>query len=161
MFDISWTEILVIGVVALIAIGPKELPRVLYEIGKGVRRLRAVAAEFHRHVNELMHETELEELRRQAQAARDLTNPRSLAEWVDPGGTLRYGIDPTMAGATGYPGSPVESTSPVVPAPVVGEGEAVAQSPHNPPPVGEVVSPSAVPSAVVIPSGSVTSSERG
>ena len=66
MFDISWTEILVIGVVALIAIGPKELPRVLYELGKAVRRLRAMAGEFQRHVNDMMHETELDELRRQA-----------------------------------------------------------------------------------------------
>ena len=155
MFDISWTEILVIGVVALIAIGPKELPRVLYEIGKGVRRLRAVAAEFHRHVNELMHETELEELRRQAQAARDLTNPRRLAEWVDPGGALRYGIDPTTAGATGYPGSPAESVPPVVVAPVA--DELATAPPHNPPPVGEM----APPPAMAIPNSSVTSSERG
>ena len=52
MFDISWTEILVIGVVALIAIGPRELPRVLYELGRWVRRLRAMAAEFQRHFSD-------------------------------------------------------------------------------------------------------------
>ncbi len=127
MFDISWTEILVIGVVALIAIGPKELPRVLYELGKAVRRLRAMAGEFQRHVNDMMHETELDELRRQAQAARDLTHPRSLAELVDPGGTLRYGLDPTQAGATGHPGSPVEPLPPP-PLSVSAEPAALAQA---------------------------------
>ena len=106
MFDISWTEILVIGVVALIAIGPRELPRVLYELGRWVRRLRAMAAEFQRHFSDLMHETELDELRRQAQAAHDLTKPHKLAEMIDPGGTVRYGVDHAVTGATGYPGSP-------------------------------------------------------
>ena len=117
MFDLSWTELLVIVVVALIAIGPKELPRVLYEIGKWVRRARLMAGEFQRHFTDMMHEAELDELRRQAGAARDATRPRTLAELVDPGGEIRQGLDPaafdpTVTGAAGHAGSPPEAGEP-------------------------------------------------
>ena len=114
MFDISWTELLVIAVVALIAIGPKELPRVLYEAGKWARRLRLMAGEFQRHFSDLMHEAELDELRKQAQAARDLTGAKTLADIVDPGGTIRESFDPATLGADGHAGSPPE-TAPEAP----------------------------------------------
>ena len=46
MFDIGWSEMVVIGVVALIAIGPKELPGVLRSVGQGVGKARPLAADF-------------------------------------------------------------------------------------------------------------------
>ncbi len=114
MFDISWTEILVIMVVGLIAIGPKELPRVLFELGKWVRHLRLMAGEFQRHFSDMMHEAELDEVRKQVQAAREMTKPASLAELVDPGGGIRRSLDPTVSGAEGYVGSPPEAVAPEV-----------------------------------------------
>jgi sec-independent protein translocase protein TatB len=153
MFDISWTEILVIGVVALIAIGPRELPRVLFELGKWVRRLRAMAGEFQRHFSDMMHEAELDELRRQAQAVRDLSEPGKLAEWVDPGGTLRHGLDPTNAGATGHFGSPLEQ-APSSP------GPAEAALPPVPMPMAPLAE-SPPPVAVAPVAGAATGSGRG
>lgn len=63
MFDIGWTEFLVIGVVALVVIGPKELPRVLRTMGQGVRKLRHMAGEFQGQFNEALREAELSDLK--------------------------------------------------------------------------------------------------
>lgn len=63
MLDIGWTEFLVIGVVALVVIGPKELPRVLRSMGQGVRKLRHMAGEFQGQFNEALREAELSDLK--------------------------------------------------------------------------------------------------
>ena len=63
MFDIGWSEFLVIGVVALVVIGPKELPRVLRTMGQGVRKLRHMAGEFQGQFNEALREAELSDLK--------------------------------------------------------------------------------------------------
>ena len=46
MFDISWTEFLLIGIVALIVIGPKELPAVMRGLGQWTRKIRSLSADF-------------------------------------------------------------------------------------------------------------------
>lgn len=65
MFDISWTEFLLIGVVALIVIGPKELPAVLRTLGQWTRKLRNMAAEFQGQFQEAMREAEMADLKKQ------------------------------------------------------------------------------------------------
>ena len=67
MFDIGWSELLVIGVVALIVIGPKELPSVLRNIGQVMSKLRSMASEFQGQFQEALREAELDELRKQAE----------------------------------------------------------------------------------------------
>ncbi|MEI6986320.1 MAG: Sec-independent protein translocase protein TatB [Rhodospirillaceae bacterium] len=105
MFDFSLTELLVIAVVALIAIGPKELPTVLYQAGKWFGRVRQLTGEFQGYFRDMMEEAELADLRRQAELARDLTKPQSIAELIDPGGTIQRSLDPADTGAIGYLGS--------------------------------------------------------
>jgi sec-independent protein translocase protein TatB len=77
MFDIGWSELLVIGVVALIAIGPKELPGVLRSVGQWMTKIRRMAAEFQGQFQEAMREAEMADLKKQAEelndAARNLT----------------------------------------------------------------------------------------
>ncbi|WAC26116.1 Sec-independent protein translocase protein TatB [Ancylobacter sp. SL191] len=63
MLDIGWSELLVIGVVALVVIGPKELPTVLRKIGQGVGKLRRMAGEFQGQFNEALREAELSDLK--------------------------------------------------------------------------------------------------
>lgn len=63
MLDIGWTELLVVGVVALVVIGPNELPRVLRTAGQGVRKLRRMAGEFQGQFNEALREAELSDLK--------------------------------------------------------------------------------------------------
>ena len=65
MFDISWTEFLLIGVVALIVIGPKELPAVLRTLGQWTRKVRSMAADFQNQFQEAMREAEMADLKKQ------------------------------------------------------------------------------------------------
>jgi sec-independent protein translocase protein TatB len=65
MFDIGWGELVVIGIVALIAIGPKELPGVLRSIGHWMGKIRGMAAEFQGQFQEAMREAEMSDLKKQ------------------------------------------------------------------------------------------------
>jgi sec-independent protein translocase protein TatB len=65
MFDIGWSEIVVIGVVALIVIGPKELPAVLRAIGQWTTKIRRMAGEFQSQFQEAMREAEMADLKKQ------------------------------------------------------------------------------------------------
>ena len=67
MFDIGWGEFLVIGIVALVVIGPKELPGVVRTLGQSVAKLRRMAADFQNQFNEAMREAELVDLKKDAE----------------------------------------------------------------------------------------------
>jgi sec-independent protein translocase protein TatB len=64
MFDIASSELLIVMVVALVVIGPKDLPRVLRVVGKWVAKARAVAAQFRSGFDEMVRESELQDLER-------------------------------------------------------------------------------------------------
>ena len=75
MFDISWSEFLLIGVVALIVIGPKELPGVLRTLGQYTRKVRSMAADFQNQFQEAMREAEMGDLKKQVDdLAQDVKN---------------------------------------------------------------------------------------
>jgi sec-independent protein translocase protein TatB len=65
MFDISWTEFLLIGIVALVVIGPKELPGVMRTIGQYTRKIRGMATDFQNQFQEAMREAEMADLKKQ------------------------------------------------------------------------------------------------
>lgn len=67
MFDISWTELLVIVVVAVVVVGPKDLPRLMRTAGQWAGRARAMADQFRRSFDDMARQTELDELRREVQ----------------------------------------------------------------------------------------------
>jgi sec-independent protein translocase protein TatB len=77
MFDIGWSELVVIGVVALIAIGPKELPGVLRMVGQWIGKARRMASEFQGQFNEAMREAEMADIKKTfddaSAAAKDLS----------------------------------------------------------------------------------------
>ncbi len=64
MFDIGWSELLVIAVVALIAIGPKELPGVLRMVGQWMGKARRMASDFQGQFNEAMREAEMADIKK-------------------------------------------------------------------------------------------------
>lgn len=64
MFDIGWSELVVIGVVALVVIGPKELPGMLRTVGGAIAKIRRMAGEFQSQFQEAMREAELDEARK-------------------------------------------------------------------------------------------------
>jgi len=93
MFDIGWPELLVILVVALVVIGPKDLPKALRTVGRWIGKARAMAREFQTHVDDMMRETELDEFRKQATQAKDALDVRKHVESVvDPDGSLREAV---------------------------------------------------------------------
>ncbi|MFD2250605.1 sec-independent protein translocase protein TatB [Pseudochelatococcus lubricantis] len=63
MFDLSWSELLLVGAVALVVIGPRELPRVLRTVGQAFGKMRRMAGEFQTQFNAAMREAELDEIR--------------------------------------------------------------------------------------------------
>jgi sec-independent protein translocase protein TatB len=65
MFDIGWSELLLIGIVALVVIGPKELPTVLRTVGQWTAKLRRMASEFQSQFQEAMREAEMADLKKQ------------------------------------------------------------------------------------------------
>src|ERR1700752_3449144 len=71
MFDISWSEFAIIAVVALIAIGPKELPGVLRTVGQWMGKARKMAAEFQGQFQEAMREAEMADLKKSFDEVRE------------------------------------------------------------------------------------------
>lgn len=81
MFDIGWGELVLIGIVALIAIGPKELPTVLRTLGQYMGKVKRMAAEFQGQFQEAMREAEMADLKKQAD---DLTSAVTDVASFDP-----------------------------------------------------------------------------
>lgn len=67
MFDMSWGEVMVVGAVALIVIGPKELPKALRTLGNVTSKVRKLAGEFQTQFNDAMREADLEDAKRQVE----------------------------------------------------------------------------------------------
>lgn len=75
MFDIGWTELLVIAVVAIIIVGPKDLPRMLRTLGRYASKLKRTAGEFRAQFDDALRESEFDELRN---SMRDMTDMKPL-----------------------------------------------------------------------------------
>jgi sec-independent protein translocase protein TatB len=73
MFDIGWSELLVIAVVAIIVVGPKDLPRLMRTFGQYAGKLRRMAADFQQQFGDAMREAEVEEVRKAMESVRDAT----------------------------------------------------------------------------------------
>ncbi|HET7716348.1 MAG TPA: Sec-independent protein translocase protein TatB [Bauldia sp.] len=65
MFDIGWTELLVIAVVAIVVIGPKDLPRAMRTVGQWTTKVKRMAGDFQRQFNEAVREAELEDVKKE------------------------------------------------------------------------------------------------
>jgi sec-independent protein translocase protein TatB len=93
MFDIGWGELLLIGIVALIAIGPKELPGALRTLGQWMAKLRRMASEFQNQFQEAMREAEMADLKKQVD---DLTSQAQSYANFDPIGDVRKELEGTQ-----------------------------------------------------------------
>ncbi|MBU6155789.1 MAG: Sec-independent protein translocase protein TatB [Alphaproteobacteria bacterium] len=70
MFDIGWSELVVIAIVALVVIGPKDLPQAFRVAGQWMAKARLMAQEFQSHIDEMMRQADVEDLKREF---RDMT----------------------------------------------------------------------------------------
>src|SRR3954463_10712751 len=96
MFDIGWSEIAVIVVVALIVIGPKDLPKGLKTVGIWVRKARMLTRDFQNSVKKMIREADMEDVRRQATELRNINIGREVEKTIDPSGSLRDAFDPNI-----------------------------------------------------------------
>ena len=143
MFDIGWSELVVIAVVALIAIGPKELPGVLRMVGQWMGKARKMAAEFQGQFQEAMREAEMADLKKSFDEVKEAATGFTCGNIMtslqkDVGDALqiddidkpaRYASDAQIASAIGEPVTP---TTPAAPTPetfVEAEAHAAASEP--------------------------------
>src|SRR3972149_8054487 len=112
MFDIGWSELVVIAVVALIAIGPRELPGALRTLGQWMAKIRQMASEFQSQFQEAMREAEMADLKKHAadlnDAASALTKPSAAADYLGTLDTTPPAADAATTAASGA-GAPSEA----------------------------------------------------
>jgi sec-independent protein translocase protein TatB len=131
LFDIGWPELLLIGVVALVVIGPKDLPRALRTAGFWVRKARTLSREFQSSIDQMIREAELDEVRQELKKATEFDLEKEIKQTIDPTGELAESIKPPelpdyFVEAEG-PGPGAAAAEPALPAP--GEAEPAAPKP--------------------------------
>jgi sec-independent protein translocase protein TatB len=131
MFDIGWGELLVIGIVALVVIGPKELPGVLRMAGQWMGKIRRMASEFQNQFQEAMREAEMADLKKQvdemSKAATDLPH-------FDPLETARREMQGAIEGKREAPAVVAANTSPPAEQADAAARDAAASLPAETPP---------------------------
>lgn len=89
MFDIGWMEMMVIAIVMIVIIGPKELPGVLHTMGRWIGRVRAMARSFQDSIEEMAAEAGLDEVRREVDSIKDYDIGGAIENSIDPDGEMR------------------------------------------------------------------------
>jgi sec-independent protein translocase protein TatB len=89
MFDFAWSEIVLIGAVALIAIGPKDMPAAIRTVSSMIKKARRMAAEFQTHVDEMVREADLGDVKKAFSDIRNLDIPSLVEKHVDPDRSIR------------------------------------------------------------------------
>lgn len=84
MLDVGWSELLVIAVILIVVVGPKDLPPMIRAFGKMTARLRRTAGEFRAQFDEALREAELDDLRQSVDEARKLNPATSLRDAINP-----------------------------------------------------------------------------
>ncbi|MDQ7247709.1 Sec-independent protein translocase protein TatB [Dongia sedimenti] len=117
MFDLSWGEMGIIAVVALVVLGPKELPNALRTMNMLMKNARKLAGEFQSGVNEIIREADLDEARKKLQEVQSLNKNQiqnAIEKAVDPTGEMKSALtikdDPTGPARTEI-AKPAESTA--------------------------------------------------
>src|SRR5450755_357850 len=133
MFDFAWSEIALIAAVALIAIGPKDMPAAIRGITSMIKKARRMAGEFQTHVDEMVREANLDEVRSQINDIRNFDIKGEIEKAVDEDGSLKQ----TLSGNPLEPVWSPPSTDSVVPEvaapePVVEEPLRAAEQPEVP-----------------------------
>lgn len=99
MFDFAWSEFALIGVVALLVIGPKDMPAAIRSVAKVVKKARRLASDFQGHVDEMVREADLGDVRDQVRQLRSLNVRGQIMRTIDNDGSLRRTFDdPALKG---------------------------------------------------------------
>jgi sec-independent protein translocase protein TatB len=94
LFDLGMSELLLIGVVALVVIGPKDLPKALRVAGFWVKKARTLSREFQSSVEQMIREAELDEMRQELKKASEIDLDKEFRQTIDPTGSLAESLKP-------------------------------------------------------------------
>jgi sec-independent protein translocase protein TatB len=150
MFDIGWSELLLIGIVALIAIGPKELPGALRTLGQWMGKVRRMASEFQSQFHEAMREAELADLKKEVDEM--ATKAQSYAHF-DPIEDIRKDIENAASPPPALDTPPTET-----PAPTSTETTSVTTTSAAPQPAASEPAPPAEPASTPAPANDAAAS---
>jgi sec-independent protein translocase protein TatB len=153
MLDFSWSELALIGVVALVVIGPKDLPKALRTAGVWVRKARTISREFQGSIEQMMREAELDEVKKQIESVSSVNIAKEIEKAVDPTGDLTESLKPpempdlnAMVNETTPPAAQEQiaasdAAAPTTPAPSPASEPPTASPPAASPEVPKVESP--------------------
>ena len=100
MFEVGWTEMLVIAIVMIVVVGPKDLPNMLRTFGRTTAKLRAMAADFQKQFNEALKEAELDDVKKSVDTLRSLNPAAEIRKQLNPfeqaAADVRSGVDAVM-----------------------------------------------------------------
>lgn len=97
MFDVSWSELLLVAIVAILVVGPKELPALLRSLGRMLGKLRSTADEFRKQFDEAVREAGAEDLQREMQALRKNNPLTQIRDSIDEAARDPFKPDPPKA----------------------------------------------------------------
>ena len=140
MFDFAWSELAVIAGVALVLIGPKDMPVAIRSITGMIEKARRMAGEFQTHVDEMLREANLDDVKNTINEIRNFDLNSTVERHVDPDGSLR----------STFTENPFEPTPEVVSEDITPATETAALDAHSAAPVGDAT-PLAAPVVVQAP----------
>ena len=118
MFDIGWTEMLVIAIVMIVVVGPKDLPKMLRTFGRTTAKMRSMAGDFRKQFDDAMREAELDEVRSTIDSVRKMNPAADVKKALNPmekaAADVRAGLEKTLKPSPPPQASPV--AQPVEPA---------------------------------------------
>ncbi len=122
MFDIGWSEMAVIALIALVVIGPKELPNAMRTVAKWARKARSLAREFQSGIDDMIRDADLDDARKAFDATKTFDMDKVLEDTVDPTGSLREEAEELRDTAQSAGSSEAEAEEP-------GAGETTGSAP--------------------------------
>ena len=88
MFDIGWSEMALVALIALIVIGPKELPKAMRSLAKWTRKARSMAREFQSGIDDMVREADLDDARKAIDSVKTFDIGKTVEETIDPTGSI-------------------------------------------------------------------------
>lgn len=112
MLDVGWTEILVIAIVLIIVVGPKDLPQMLRTFGRMMSKMRGMASDFRQQFDEALREADLEDVKKTIGEAQKLNPLNTIREAVNPLRQMGDEIKADLQKTTGSVSSAAPATTP-------------------------------------------------
>ena len=84
MFDIGWSELLIVAVIAIIVVGPRDLPRMLRTLGQYTRKMRSMAGEFKSQFNDALEEADIADIKKDVESLRSMDPLKGVKDEISP-----------------------------------------------------------------------------